>query len=96
MGEVESLCNQMIFLKDGKIRFSGSIEEFKRSVKRSFKVSIKTIESDEYENYELEDLTNELFNLISKYKEKGMQIDDLKILQPSLEEVFLTFAEEEN
>ena len=94
MSEVENLCIRMIFLKEGTIAFFGAIEEFKKSAKKTYKVSIKTSKSDKYEMFEIEDLTNELINLVNGYKKDDVIIEDLKIKQSTLEEVFLKFAEE--
>ncbi len=94
MAEVESLCTRMIFLKGGEIAFFGAVEDFKKSVRKTYTVTIRTEQSDAPLVYELTDLTNELLELIQSYKDKKIPIVDLNITQPSLEDVFLKFAGE--
>jgi len=94
MNEVESLCNQMILLKDGEIRYLGSILNFKKTSTKKYKAHIQTIESNDYVTHEFADYTNGLYELILDYKSKNQIITDLKIEQPSLEDVFLKVAKE--
>lgn len=94
MNEVESLCDQMILLKDGEIRYFGSISDFKKRSVKKYKVHIKTTDSTDYVIHEIDDYTNGLFQLMSEYKSKNQVITDLKIDQPSLEDVFLKVAKE--
>jgi len=96
MNEVESLCNQMILLKDGEIRYFGSILNFKKASTKKYKVYIQTLDSNDYITREIEDYTNGLYQLMSDYKSKNEVITDLKIEQPSLEDVFLKVAKEKN
>lgn len=94
MAEVESLCDRMIFLRDGEVAFFGSIEDFKKSIRKTYQIHVKTIGGDKIESFELNDLTNELFDLIKTYRDNDILIEDLTIDQPSLEDVFLRFAGE--
>lgn len=95
MYEVESLCNNMIFLQGGTIRFHGSIDDFKKSIIRKYELKIKTETQNDFTTHTLNDLTEDLLTILNHYKEKKEKIMDLQIVKPTLEDVFLQIIEED-
>jgi len=95
MYEVETLCNNMIFLQDGKIKYQGSIDEFKNSIVLKYELKVKTENQNEYISHDLKDLTDDLLLIVKEYKEKDIKIVDLQINKPTLEDVFLKIVEGE-
>jgi len=95
MYEVETLCNNMIFLQDGKIKYQGSIDEFKNSIVLKYELKVKTENQNEYISHDLKDLTDDLLLIVKEYKEKDIKIVDLQINKQTLEDVFLKIVEGE-
>ena len=95
MYEVETLCNNMIFLQNGTIRFKGSVDDFKKSIVRKYELKVQVEDNSKYESFELKDLSTDLLKILKEYQEKGVQISDLQINKPTLEDVFLQIVEGE-
>lgn len=94
MSELESLCQKMIFLQNGQVYFNGTIQEFKQKIVKHYTVHIKTTGNDETEIHELSDLTTELYELFHQYKQQDITIEDIQIVQPTLEDVFMQIVKE--
>jgi len=95
MAEVESLCDQIIFLKDGKIYFEGTVEEFRNVKINGFQVHIKIVNQPEIEVHSMVSINNELPKLLQSFIDRNLEIEDLQIKKPSLEDRFLNVAKEE-
>lgn len=92
MAEVESLCDQIIFLKDGKIHFEGSVQEFRSSKFNGFSVLIKVFGKSEVDVFNIESINNELPQILESYQDSQLEIEDLTIKKPTLEDCFLNVS----
>lgn len=93
MAEVETLCNRIAILNDGKIAFLGKIEELDTKVGKYYNISIKTKQgNDAFESDNIEDT---LLALLKSYKEKGTAILDIQVNRGSLEQHFMKIAKGE-
>ena len=90
MAEVESLCDRIAILTDGKIVFTGSVEQLNSSVGKHYDISIQTNEG--IDTFESDDIVNFLLTILTQYKEKGTTILDLQINRGSLEQHFMKIA----
>ncbi len=90
MAEIESLCDSLIMIKNGKIVFDGPLDKFVNSKRKDYRVSIKSSENDAYDTYEFTDLHTGLGELLKKYD----KVYDLIIERSKLEDIFLDIAKE--
>lgn len=110
MAEVESLCDRIAILKDGRIAFIGTANELTQQLQDTFKILIKLsmpIPSDSlksvtrlgdhqgYEMFETMSLEDGLAELLAAAKANGAHVRDIKIEHASLEQRFLDIAKEE-
>ena len=86
MAEVENLCDRIAVLREGKIAFSGTVDEFTAIGGRHI-VRIKT--ADGQHDFETENLTDILLSVLSEYKQKGIYISDIQTDRVSLEQHFI-------
>lgn len=89
MAEVESLCDQIVFLKDGKIYFEGSVQDFRLSKITGYHVQIKVLDKKDVDVYTIESISQELPKLLQSYHDAHLEIEDLIIKKPTLEDRFL-------
>lgn len=111
MNEVESLCDRLAILKDGKIAFSGTPIELTTQLEPQITLQLKTDKSFEktdfvYSTYE--GITNDyhtfitvniseaLMELLTFLKSSSNSVHDIRIIHQSLEEGFLGIAKEGN
>ena len=90
MAEVETLCDRLAILKDGKIAFIGTIEELTAAVGKQYTVHITT--STGRQSFVTDDLTQTLLEKISECKDKNIEISDIRTDRGTLEQHFLDIA----
>lgn len=109
MWEVENLCNRVILINKGEIVSQGSPKELKEMLKLNYTVEIEIINTEKLEDYEtfLNDKGNAvikvntnkpyemLMKLIDDLKEKKYEIGEIKVIEPTLEEVFAKVVEDD-
>ncbi|WIV11581.1 ABC transporter ATP-binding protein [Proteiniborus sp. MB09-C3] len=101
MAEVESLCDKIAIIKNGKIAFTGTINELTSEIGRQYKIHIKTerpLKADEYEQgYSLfisENIGDTLLELLEACKKTQNTVLDVKIEGVTLEQRFMDIARE--
>ena len=90
MAEVETLCDRIAILKDGKIAFIGTIEELTAAVGRQYTVHITTPLGRQ--SFVTDDLAQTLLEKISEYKHKKIEILDIRTDRGTLEQHFIDIA----
>lgn len=109
MAEVESLCDRIAILKDGRVAFIGTANELTEQLQDTFKIHIKLSipfplnglkscthlrENQGYELFETDSLEDGLEELLTAAKMQGAHVRDIKIEHASLEQRFLDIAKE--
>lgn len=87
MAEVESLCDRIAILHDGKIAFLGTAAELTETIGSHYKIQMKTEQGEE--EFEAVNIGDTLLALLEGYKQKGIRILDIKIDRGTLEEHFM-------
>lgn len=103
MAEVESLCDRIAILKDGKIAFIGTTNELASKTEEHCRIYIKTERPIEnavlkqgYSVFQSANIGDTLFQLLQMCKEKQNKVIDVKIERATLEESFIDIAREES
>lgn len=109
MAEVESLCDRIAILKDGRIAFIGTANELTEHLHDTFTIHIKlstriplnglksctrTGENQGYDMFETDSLEDGLTELLTAAKAQSAHVRDMKIEHASLEQRFLDIAKE--
>lgn len=101
MAEVESLCDRIAILKEGKIAFTGTVVELTRKMTGECKIHIKTerplLNADYEQGYGVfttTDIGDTLFELLEICKQTDNTVLDVKIERATLEEKFMDIARE--
>lgn len=87
MSEVEDLCDRIAVLQDGKIIFIGTVDEFTAIGGKRHIIRIKTAYGQK--DYEAENITETLFNILKEYKQNDISILDIQTDKTSLEQNFI-------
>jgi ABC-2 type transport system ATP-binding protein len=110
MAEVESLCDRIAILKNGKIVFIGTSRELTSKIQSNITLQIKTSEpltrkdfahstfiniNDGYNTFITSNIGDSLMELLSYLKNSSNPLLDIRILHQSLEESFLGIAKED-
>ena len=90
MAEVESLCDNIAILKDGRIAFAGTVNELTEAVGKHYNICIKTNRGTE--TFEADNLGESLISILKGYQEKKMDIQDIQVDRGSLEQHFVRIA----
>ena len=90
MAEVESLCDNIAILKDGRIAFAGTVNELIEAVGKHYNICIKT--SQGTETFETDNIGESLISILKGYQEKKMDIQDIQVDRGSLEQHFVKIA----
>ena len=93
MAEVESLCDSIAILKDGKIAFNGTVTELTGRIGKHYNIHIQTDQGAE--NFESDDIGNSLMSILKNYQDKSAVIQDIRVDRGSLEQHFLKIAKGE-
>lgn len=96
MAEVESLCDQILFLKDGTIHFEGSVQEFRQQKVTEYHIDVKVEGQEEVDTYTIQSINDELPSILNQYVSKNRRIEDLQVHKPTLEDCFLDVARGES
>lgn len=109
MAEVESLCDRIAILKEGKLVFVGSANELTGSCLGESKIYIRTRDEfpevklvyskytgmeQEYLTVTTSEISDALLELLTKFKEMDNEVLDIKIDRASLEQKFIEIAKE--
>lgn len=101
MAEVESLCDRIAILKDGKIAFTGTVAELTGKRTEQYKIHIKTERplqnADCVQGYWVFESTNigeTLFELLGICRETQNTVLDIIIERSTLEQKFMDIAKE--
>lgn len=93
MAEVETLCDRIAILKDGKIAFIGTIAELTAAVGKQYTVHITTPVGRQ--SFVTDNLTQTLLEKFSEYKDKKIEILDIRTDRGTLEQHFIDIARSE-
>lgn len=109
MAEVESLCDRIAILKDGKIAFIGTSRELTTQVHSKIKLQIKTGEplrktdffhstyvgnDNDYHTFITSNISDSMLELLTSLKSASNPVFDVRLIHQSLEESFLSIAKE--
>lgn len=87
MAEVESLCDRIAILNDGRIAFSGTVAELTARVGRRYTIHIGTQQGGE--SFESDNIEDALPALLEGYRQRGVAILDLRVDRGTLEQHFI-------
>lgn len=90
MAEVETLCDRIAILNDGKIVFCGTASELTDKIGNKYFIHIKTKRGSE--TIEADNIENVLLSLLKELKEKGINVLDIKVDRGTLEDHFMEIA----
>ena len=90
MSEVETLCDRIAILRDGKIAFSGTIDELTATVGRRHTVHIATALGQVC--FETDNLSRCLLEKLAEYSDNGIEIYGIKTDRGTLEQHFISIA----
>lgn len=93
MAEVESLCDGIAILLDGRIAFAGTVGELADRLGTRYSVRIKT--NLGVEEFEVEDIERELPAVLRSCREKNAAIKDIQVDRGSLERHFVRITKGE-
>lgn len=109
MAEVESLCDRIAILRNGKIVFIGTANELTLQIGAQSKIYMKTSvplrtedlnechyqgEEQSYSLFTAENIGDALLELLTIAKQQQTEILDVKIDRPTLEQRFMDIAKE--
>ncbi len=94
MAEVESLCDRLGILREGKLAFQGTAEELAEKVGRRCTIRIRTEQGEEVR--ETADVGRTLLELLEACQREGRTVLDLKVDRGTLEQQFLAMAGKES
>ncbi|MBC5787149.1 ABC transporter ATP-binding protein [Clostridium facile] len=90
MAEVETLCDRIAILNDGKIVFCGTPSELTDKIGKKYWIHIKTQQGSD--TFETDNIEDSLLSLLGELKQKGIEVLDIKVDRGTLEQHFLEMA----
>lgn len=90
MAEVEALCDRIAILNNGHIVFLGTVQELSDTISKSFHIYIKTQQDEQ--NLQTDNIAKTLLAILEDYKNKGIEVLDVKIDRGTLEQHFIDIA----
>ncbi|MDD2957644.1 MAG: ABC transporter ATP-binding protein [Lachnospiraceae bacterium] len=90
MAEVETLCDRIAILNDGKIVFCGTASELTDTIGKKYFIHIKTERGTE--TIEADSIEDVLLSLLGELKQKGIKVLDIKVDKGTLEQHFMEIA----
>ena len=93
MAEVETLCDRIAILNNGKIAFCGTASELTDRVGRKYFIHIKTQQGDN--TFETDNIEDTLISLLGELKKKKFHVLDIKVDRGTLEQHFIEMARSE-
>jgi ABC-2 type transport system ATP-binding protein len=101
MAEVESLCDRIAILKDGKIAFNGTTAELAQKMEEGCRIHIKTEEplqdaafEQGYWVFRAENIGESLLEILEICKKQHNTVLDVKVERTTLEQGFMGIAKE--
>ncbi len=93
MAEVESLCDRIAILNDGRIAFLGTVAELTKQIGRRYSITIQTEEGTE--TFESDCVADTMLTVLEDFKRRSATILDLKIDRGTLEQHFMKITKGE-
>lgn len=93
MAEVETLCDRIAILNNGKIVFCGTAAELTNKVGRKYFIHIKTQQGNS--TFETDNIEDTLISLLGELKQKKICVLDIKVDRGTLEQHFMEMARRE-
>lgn len=90
MAEVETLCDRIAILNNGKIVFCGTASELTDKVGKKYFIHIRTQQGDS--TFETDNIEDTLISMLSELKQKGIHVLDIKVDRGTLEQHFIEMA----
>lgn len=90
MAEVETLCDRIAILKNGRIVFCGTASELTAQISKKYVIHITTQRGSS--TWETDQIEDTLRSLLDELKCKGTRILDMKIDRGTLEQHFMEIA----
>lgn len=90
MAEVETLCDRIAILNNGKIAFCGTASELTEKVGKKYFIRIKTQQGENM--IEADNIEDTLISLLGELKSKGIGVYDIKVDRGTLEQHFMELA----
>jgi ABC-2 type transport system ATP-binding protein len=90
MAEVESLCDRIAILNEGKIAFCGTAAELSEKIGKKYFIQIKTIKGTQ--TIETDNIETSLIQILTEIKSKGQKVLDIKVDSGTLEQHFMEMA----
>ncbi|MCI9079922.1 MAG: ABC transporter ATP-binding protein [Lachnospiraceae bacterium] len=90
MAEVESLCDRIAILDNGRIVFCGTVSELAGKVGGKYFIHIKTQQGDK--TFETDNIEDTLISLLNELKQKKIHVLDIKVDSGTLEQHFIEMA----
>lgn len=92
MAEVETLCTRIAILNNGVISFIGTTDELASKVGKKYSIKIQS-ELGEKE-YSAVNVADTLLSILEEYKQKNIEIFDVKVNRGTLEQHFINLSKE--
>ena len=90
MAEVESLCDRIAILNEGKIAFCGTAAELSEKIGKKYFIQIKTVQGTQ--TIETDNIETSLIQILTEIKSKGQKVLDIKVDSGTLEQHFMEMA----
>lgn len=90
MAEVEALCDRIAILNDGHIVFCGTASELTEKIGKKYLIHMKTQQGTK--TLETDNIEDTLLSLLTRLKQTGDKVVDIKIDRGTLEEHFIEMA----
>lgn len=90
MAEVETLCDRIAILNHGELVFCGTVAELTAKVGRRYTIYIRTGQGEE--SFEAENIGDTMLTLLEGFKQRGVEILDIRINRGTLEQHFIEIA----
>lgn len=90
MAEVETLCDRIAILREGSVAFIGTVGELTARVGRRYTICITTAAGRE--RFDTDDLARTLLEKAAEYRDRGVEILDVKTDRGTLEQHFIDIA----
>lgn len=90
MAEVESLCDRFAILNGGVLVFLGTVAELTQKIGKRYILHIKTEEGEE--SFESDNIGDTMLTLLEDYKQRNINVLDIKIDRGTLEQHFIEIA----
>ena len=94
MTEVETLCDGIAILRDGRIAFSGTPQELTAVMGTQYNVRVSTASGTQ--TYQAADAAESLIAILEDYRKRGIAVQDIEVNRGTLEQHFLQFSAEVN